>query len=287
MHRQLALDYPSSPLGHHWQDATHIAYGVVTAGVQSREWQVEASVFNGQEPGEDRYAIDAPTFDSYSGRVIWNPGVNTSIQLSHGELHAPEPLHPEDVARTTASLVYNHNLGCGRNWQSAVVWGRNAGADDRFDSYLVESSLKQDGSWSPYFRYEWVEKSAEELVLPDPPFDHDDKFALQQGTVGLTIDLGEKGDWQWGLGGAYVFSLSPGELAQVYNSNPDGWNIYLRAHPRRMSHDEHADHGEHSGHQEYEEAEQHHGDPENSAEEARPNEPDHTSQHHGNTGDDH
>nr|MDQ3024726.1 hypothetical protein [bacterium] len=119
------------------------------------------------------------------------------------------------------------------------VWGRNAGDESEFDSYLVESSLKQDGSWSPYLRYEWVEKSAEELVLPSPQFDSHDEFAIQQATVGMTIDLGDKGDWQWGLGGAYVVSLSPNSLDPVYGSNPDGWNIYLRAHPLRMKHNGH------------------------------------------------
>nr|MDQ3024482.1 hypothetical protein [bacterium] len=93
MHRQIALDYPMSPIGHHLQDATHIAYGVVTAGVQSREWQLEGSVFNGQEPGENRFAIDDPTFDSYSGRLTWNPGKNVSMQVSRGQLKEHEPTH--------------------------------------------------------------------------------------------------------------------------------------------------------------------------------------------------
>nr|MDQ3024428.1 hypothetical protein [bacterium] len=158
------------------------------------------------------------------------------------------PTHPgEDVTRTSASLIYNHDLGCDRSWQTAFVWGRNSMDDADFDSYLVESSLKQDGGWSPFFRYEWVDKSAEELVLPDPPFEHEDTFTLQQGTVGLSVDLGEKGDWQWGLGGAYVFNLSPNELDPVYGSNPDGWTVFLRAHPRRMKHDAQAGHGGHGG----------------------------------------
>jgi len=251
MHRQFALEAPLSPIGHHWQDATHIAYGVVTAGLQSPEWQFEASVFNGREPGEERYAIDEPTFDSFSGRLSWNPGKNVSMQVSRGELKEPEASHPgEDVTRTTASLIYNHDLGCDRNWQTAFVWGRNSTGQADFDSYLVESSLKQDGGWSPYFRLEWIEKNAEELVLPDPPFDHEETFALKQGTVGFSVDLGEQGDWQWGLGGAYVFNLSPSGLDPVYGSNPDGWIVYLRAHPRRMEHGggmDHAGEMDHSG----------------------------------------
>ena len=32
MHRPSAMDNPAAPLGHHWQDATHVSFGVVTAG---------------------------------------------------------------------------------------------------------------------------------------------------------------------------------------------------------------------------------------------------------------
>ena len=33
MHRPSAMDDPIARLGHHWQDATHISFGVLTAGV--------------------------------------------------------------------------------------------------------------------------------------------------------------------------------------------------------------------------------------------------------------
>ena len=33
MHRPSAADDPFAPLGHHWQDATHEAFGVVTTGL--------------------------------------------------------------------------------------------------------------------------------------------------------------------------------------------------------------------------------------------------------------
>lgn len=237
MHRTLALDYALSPIGHHWQDATHIAYGVATAGVQSREWQLEGSLFNGREPGEDRAAIESPTFDSYSGRVTWNPGKNLSMQVSQGWLKEPEILHPGvDVTRTTASLVYNHDLGCARNWQTAVVWGRNSLEGEDFDSYLLESGLKQDGGWSPYFRLEQVTKSADELVLPDS-FDHDERFTIRQGTFGATYDLNDGGDYLWGLGASYTFSFSPSALDLVYGADPSSWQVYLRVHPRRSGHD--------------------------------------------------
>jgi hypothetical protein len=131
-------------------------------------------------------------------------------------------------------LVYNHNLGCNRNWQTAFVWGRNRiTGGGTFDSYLMESSLKQDDRWSPYLRLEQVEKSGEELVLP-APFAPDASFRIRQATLGLTVDLGEEEGWQWGLGGAYIFGKSPAALDPVYGTNPNGWMVYLRGHPRKM-----------------------------------------------------
>lgn len=44
---------PIAPIRHHWMDATHITYGVVTGGwVPSKNLKIEASVFNGLEPDD-------------------------------------------------------------------------------------------------------------------------------------------------------------------------------------------------------------------------------------------
>src|SRR5690606_16686205 len=43
MHRASARLNPESPISHHWFDSTHITYGVVTAGVASSMWQIDAS----------------------------------------------------------------------------------------------------------------------------------------------------------------------------------------------------------------------------------------------------
>ena len=53
-HRLSSMPNPLAPIAHHWLDATHITFGVVTAGVSSRAWKVEGSVFNGREPDDQR-----------------------------------------------------------------------------------------------------------------------------------------------------------------------------------------------------------------------------------------
>jgi hypothetical protein len=57
-HRYSAFSDPLAPLGHHWQDSTHISFGVLTAGLFTRKLKVEGSWFNGREPDEHRYDFD-------------------------------------------------------------------------------------------------------------------------------------------------------------------------------------------------------------------------------------
>src|SRR3989442_14668857 len=59
-HRPSAADDPLAPLAHHWQDGTHITFGVLTAGVVPPTTQLEASMFNGRGPDEDRNKFDLP-----------------------------------------------------------------------------------------------------------------------------------------------------------------------------------------------------------------------------------
>ena len=53
-HRASAIANPVAPIAHHWLDATHITFGLVTAGVYDRRWKGELSLFNGREPDEER-----------------------------------------------------------------------------------------------------------------------------------------------------------------------------------------------------------------------------------------
>jgi hypothetical protein len=88
MHRASAMDNPDAPIGHHWQDSTHITFGVATLGVAWKNVKAEGSIFTGREPNEDRYDFDRPRFDSYSGRISWNPTSDLALQVS-----PPSPAH--------------------------------------------------------------------------------------------------------------------------------------------------------------------------------------------------
>jgi hypothetical protein len=86
MHRVSARYNPEAPITHHWFDSGHITYGVATAGYASRQFQIEGSIFTGQEPDEDRWDIEKPRFDSWSVRATWNPTPYWAVQASTGRL---------------------------------------------------------------------------------------------------------------------------------------------------------------------------------------------------------
>ena len=58
MHRASAEGDPFPPISHHWQDSTHVTFGVATAGLYTRQLKLEASWFNGREPDERRWDFD-------------------------------------------------------------------------------------------------------------------------------------------------------------------------------------------------------------------------------------
>jgi hypothetical protein len=235
VHRILFLDHPIAPIGHHWQDATHIAYGVITLGGRWHDLQLEASVFNGREPSEQRYRIDSPELDSASGRISYAASDSLALQASYGFLKSPEELHPEeDIHRTTASAHFDTPVGSSSVLEAVAVWGRNRTGIGDLDSYLLEATLKGD-CWTPFARFEQVEKNAEELLIPSP-VPPDSVFTVRQLTLGVTRELGYVGDWQVAVGAAGLLSFTPSSLDPFYGSDPTGFVVFLRIHPPRMQH---------------------------------------------------
>ena len=119
-HRASAAEIPQAPLGHHWQDSTHIADNVATVAVRHKWLRVEASGFYGSEPDENRWNIDWGGMNSYSARVSVAPTQSWMAQVSAGRLTKPERQEQGDVVRTTASVSYTRG-----GWSSSLIWGRN------------------------------------------------------------------------------------------------------------------------------------------------------------------
>ncbi len=238
MHRLSAMDNPDAPISHHWQDSTHITFGVVTLGAVWRDLKIEGSTFKGREPDEVRYDFDEPKLDSFSGRISWNPTKNLALQVSHGYLHSPEELEPEgNQHRTTASLIYNRPLGPDANWSNSFVWGQNRGSGgDKTQSFLVESNY-QRGRNTFYARLEHVEKPGHELVLDE--VDHETIFPINAYTLGYVRDLTHGRGIDVGLGGQFTIHDVPDRLDRYYGDDlPYSFQVFLRVRPSLMS-----DHG--------------------------------------------
>src|SRR5438874_7480839 len=234
-HRPSAGDDPLAPISHHWQDGTHIAFGVVTAGVFTRNAKLEASWFNGREPDEKRTDFDyaGRRLDSYSARLTVNPGPRWSVCAWYAYLRSPEALNPdESLHRIGASALTTQPVGTKGTWSGALIYGANAqiGTGRLASSVLVESTLDLDGTNSLFGRVEYVRKSAEELVIPSVPATTQyDVGALALGylrTVGSVAGLAA------GVGMRGSVNFVPSSWSAVYGSRtPAGVAIYLRLQP--------------------------------------------------------
>ncbi|MBD2755711.1 hypothetical protein [Spirosoma validum] len=249
MHRISAFGIPEAPLGHHWQDATHILFGVATAGFRYKWAKLEASSFTGREPNEKRYDFDKPRFDSYSYRVSVNPSPSLALQFSQGFIHSPEDLHPEEnVTRTTASVLHSKGLSPGRYITSAFVWGRNSHDGEGENSFLAESSLQWE-KIAFYGRYENVSKSLEELSIRILDPIGQTSFSVHSLTLGTNYRIAQMHNTDLVLGAQVTSSMPDKFLQYYYGTMPVSGEIYLRISPSLMTmrNMNHSGHGQTKG----------------------------------------
>lgn len=228
MHRISAMNNPDAPLGHHWQDATHITFGVGTLGFRYKQLKAEFSSFTGREPDEDRYNFDKPLFDSYAYRLSYNPSKAWALQFSQAFVHSPEALEPdENVTRTTASAIHTVPLGKpGSFIASTAIWGLNSKNDGHKEhSVLAESNLQLQQN-AVYGRYEFVEKSTHELQLPG-----DGKYSVHAFTLGYARILATAWKTNLSLGAQGTINIADKALDPIYGNNPLSAQLFLRISP--------------------------------------------------------
>lgn len=234
-HRPSAADDPLAPISHHWQDGTHITFGVVTAGVFTRGVKLEGSWFNGREPDEERTGFDysGRKLDSYSVRLTANPGPRWSASAWYAYLKSPEVLQPdESLHRYGAAALTTQPFGRRGLWATALIWGANdqIGSGQPSHSVALESTLDFDGTNAVFGRAEYVRKSAQELVIPSvSPTVQYDVGALALGyrrTVGTFAGLAA------GVGARGSVNVVPASLQPEYGSRtPVGLAVYLELQP--------------------------------------------------------
>lgn len=243
-HRLSALTNPIAPIAHHWLDATHISFGVVTAAVYTRGWKVEWSQFNGREPDEDRTNIDFAPLDSFSARFSAAPTAGLAFQVSAGHLRESEAglgaQSRADKNRFTTSMTYHRGSSDGRFWATTFAYGANAGrhveaggaVDQTTHAALGETTLLWRDRDALFGRIEVVTKPAHEL--------HAHELEPRILTVGKLQAGYVRYFMRWkglvaGVGGSVSMSLLPPDLAPRYEGEvAPGVGLFVTIRPAAM-----------------------------------------------------
>ena len=225
MHRLSGMDNPEAPLGHHWLDATHITFGVITAGFVFGDWKLEGSVFNGREPDQYRWGFDSARLDSGSARLSWNPAPNWALQASWGYIHRPESLEPGiDQRRTTMSASYNVKLTEG-NWQTTLAWGRNDFAPGpSLDALLLESAV----SWQRHTLFTRAENDEKNELFEAPHPLAGRSFSVSKFSLGYVYDIPVAEHLKLGFGAVGSLYALPKALDADYGRAPNSYMLFTR-----------------------------------------------------------
>ncbi|HTV01853.1 MAG TPA: hypothetical protein VMF13_14995 [Luteitalea sp.] len=244
MHRRSGRRLPTAPITHHWFDASHVSFGVLTAGVAiSPKAQIEVSGFRGREPDQHRWGFERPKIDSFSARLSVNPSSTMALQASAGVLHDAEQLHPgSDTSRMTVSLMYSPRW---RKVQLDVTsgWGRNKRTSTPIRSaeglYLLHGGVSQAllaeatlQFWTRHAimsRVERVQKD-ELFVLSDPR--HGRAYPVSRASLGYAFDVLHAGSVKVGIGGAAAWTFVNRDLRPDYGGSPRSAQVFidLRTH---------------------------------------------------------
>ncbi|HTQ10743.1 MAG TPA: FixH family protein [Fimbriimonadaceae bacterium] len=224
MHRPSGVEIPEAPISHHWFDSTHISWGVLTAGVNSDQWQIEGSLFNGHEPNENRYAPDPVSLNSASGRITFDPTRDLSLNASYGYLNSPESTAPGvDQHRLTAALLWNRPLPRGDNLAFTAGFGRNVIEGKNSDAVFAEATW-MTGPTSIFGRWEHVEK--DDLVgIPAG------NYMINKFLVGAMRSFAHRSGLDYGIGGYAGFYAFPSSLDPYYGRSPVTLGVFVRIRP--------------------------------------------------------
>jgi hypothetical protein len=223
MHRLSIMDSPEAPISHHWLDSTHIAFGVVTAGLVAGNVKVEASRFNGREPDQHRWNIETGPLDSTAVRVSWNPTRPLSLQGSWGHFVEPEQIEPgENQRRWSASAIWTKPLANGW-WSTSLAWGRRSTGHEDLDAFTLESAVRK-GQWTVFARAERTEN--DELTFAGGH--HGPLYKVGKVSLGFVRDFRVAEHISFGAGALVSRNFVPRTLEALYAGDPRGAMAFVR-----------------------------------------------------------
>ncbi len=250
MHRPSAASDPFAPLGHHWQDAAHVSFGVATLGIGTRTMKLEGSIFNPREADENHPVVDyrGAKLDSYSGRLSWAPSSHAVLSTWWAYLNSHDRLDPESrMHRYGASLLTQTRGPGGGRLASTVIWGMNlhhhgAGSHELLhgdpgasphhhaSSLLAESSLEVGSRTVVFARAERVMKNGEELGFLGG--DLTALYDVRSISAGVTRRAGSILQAELAVGARGAVNFVPETLLATYGTRtPFGFAVYLQLQP--------------------------------------------------------
>jgi hypothetical protein len=231
MHRASAADNPSVPLSHHTFDSTHVAFGVVTAAVDRGPFVIEASLFNGREPDENRWDFDFGRLDSFSGRLWYRPTDEWEFQASSGRLKKPEELEPGNIVRSTMSASWTQKSGTAIASVTAG-YGRNDTDHGARNAAFVEGA-RHAGLNTFYGRFETlqVESTLLQTDLIATGESAGVKSTVSVLTVGGVRDILSWRGVEGGIGADVSLYAVPDALQPVYSAHPVSFHVFFRLRP--------------------------------------------------------
>jgi hypothetical protein len=244
MHRSSAAENPTAPLAHHTFDSTHITNGVLTAGLTRGPWEVEASLFHGREPDEDRWDLmDPGPLDSSSVRGWYRPNDRWTFQASHGFLNDPEILDPGDIRRTALSTHYVKLRNDGLS-AVTIAYGRRNHPGRDYNAILGEATHIA-GNNGAYFRWETLQVESDVLRFgahltgsarkdSHVPEGVEGVDIVSAATVGLTRRLFRWSGWDGAIGGDVTLYGIADVLQPTHGEHPVSFHLFFRIRPPAM-----------------------------------------------------
>ncbi len=232
MHRPSASENPQSPLSHHYLDSTHVTPGVVRGGIEHGGVRLDAGVFRGREPDDNRTDFDLGALDSFAAQLSWTRGP-WSAQVSNGWLTQPEIVTPYDATQTTASVAY---FAGDENRSTAwlAAFGQKREFHGNFEGYLLEGTWR----WTRhivYSRAEWVIKDILDAGFHPIGIKHTHRQSpVGALTVGYVNDLLRGRFGMFGVGGD-VTGYSAAENLQASYGSPWSFHAFVRYRARPAS----------------------------------------------------
>ena len=247
MHRPSAENDPFAPIGHHWQDNTHVSFGVVTVGFNTRTLKLEGSLFNPREADENHLVVDYrdAKLDSYAGRLSWTPTSHVVASAWMGFLNAHERLDPTTrMHRYGASVLMNGRGPGGGRLSSALLWGMNlhhhgsashalvhgdpgASPHHASNSVLAESNLEIGARSAAFVRVERVQKNGAEFGFSGG--DLTTLYDVRSIVVGATHRIVAVGNAELSVGARGSVNFVPQTLLANYGTRtPTGFAVYAR-----------------------------------------------------------